>query len=108
MTSTSLTSERWQHDTYPAVARQAHNDYASIFFPDESGFLADSSRGRTSAPHCETPVVGRAGDQQSVSETSALNPKVAFWFSTYEVGLSGELVVTLLTKLMFNRATPFI
>ncbi len=38
-----------------------------------------------------------------MSAASAVNAKGAFWFATYEGGLSGELFVTLLKKLMFNR-----
>ena len=95
--------ERWQHDTYPAIARQARKENAEIFFWDESGFRADSVHGRTWAPCGETPIVGRPGERQSMSAASAVNSKGAFWFATYEGGLSGELFVTLLKKLMFNR-----
>ena len=95
--------ERWQHDIYPAIARQAHKENADIFFWDESGFRADSVHGRTWAPCGETPVVKRPGERQSMSAASAVNSKGAFWFATYEGGLSGELFVTLLKKLMFNR-----
>jgi transposase len=95
--------ERWQHDTYPAIARQARKENADIFFWDESGFRADSVHGRTWAPCGETPVVERPGERQSMSAASAVNSKGAFWFATYEGGLSGELFVTLLRKLMFNR-----
>ena len=38
-----------------------------------------------------------------MSAASAVNAKGAFWFSTYEGGLSGELFVTVLGKLTFNR-----
>jgi len=95
--------ERWQHDTYPAIARQARKENAEIFFWDESGFRADSVHGRTWAPCGETPVVERPGQRQSMSAASAVNAKGAFWFATYEGGLNGELFVTLLKKLMFNR-----
>jgi transposase len=95
--------ERWQHDTYPAIARQAREENADIFFWDESGFRADSVHGRTWAQRGETPVVERPGQRQSMSAASAVNSKGAFWFATYEGGLSGELFVTLLRKLMFNR-----
>jgi transposase len=95
--------ERWQHDTYPAIARQARKENADIFFWDESGFRADSVHGRTWAPCGETPVVERPGERQSMSAASAVNSKGAFWFATYEGGLSGELFVTLLRKLMSNR-----
>jgi transposase len=95
--------ERWQRDTYPAIVRQAREESADIFFWDESGFRADSVHGRTWAQRGETPVVERPGQRQSMSAASAVNSKGAFWFATYEGGLSGELFVTLLRKLMFNR-----
>lgn len=95
--------ERWQHDRYPAIARQARDENADIFFWDESGFRADSVHGRTWAKRGETPVVERPGERQSMSAASAVNSKGAFWFATYEGALSGELFVTLLRKLMFNR-----
>lgn len=95
--------DRWQHETYPAIARQAREQKADIFFWDESGFRADSVHGKTWAPRGETPVVERPGQRQSMSAASAVNSKGAFWFATYEGGLSGELFVTLLKKLMFNR-----
>jgi hypothetical protein len=38
-----------------------------------------------------------------MSAASAVNSKGAFWFATYEGGLSAEWFVTLLSKLMFNR-----
>lgn len=95
--------DRWRHDTYPAIARHAREQKADIFFWDESGFRADSVHGKTWAPRGETPVVERPGQRQSMSAASAVNSKGAFWFATYEGGLSGELIVTLLKKLMFNR-----
>ncbi|WP_206001735.1 IS630 family transposase [Paraburkholderia aromaticivorans] len=98
--------ERWQRDTYPAIVRQAREESADIFFWDESGFRADSVHGRTWAQRGETPVVERPGQRQSMSAASAVNSKGAFWFATYEGGLSGELFVTLLRKLMFNRKKP--
>ena len=95
--------ERWQRDTCPAIVRQARQENADIFFWDESGFRADSVHGKTWAQRGETPVVERPGQRQSISAASAVNAKGAFWFATYEGGLSGELFVTLLRKLMFNR-----
>jgi transposase len=95
--------ERWQRDTYPSIARRARQEDADIFFWDESGFRADSVHGKTWALRGETPVVHRPGERQSISAASAVNSKGAFWFATYEGGLSGELFVTLLKRLMFNR-----
>lgn len=98
--------ERWKHETYPAIVRQAREENAEIFFWDESGFRADSVQGRTWAKRGETPVVERPGQRQGMSAASAVNAKGAFWFATYDGGLNGELFVTLLKKLMFKRRKP--
>ena len=95
--------ERWQHNTYPAIAAQARRESAEIFFWDESGFRADSVHGKTWAQRGETPVVERPGQRQSMSAASAVNSKGAFWFATYEGALSGEMFEVLLKKLMFHR-----
>lgn len=34
--------EKWQRETFPAIARQAKAEDAEIFFWDESGFRADT------------------------------------------------------------------
>lgn len=39
--------ERWQRETYPAIARQAKAQGADICFWDESGFRADTVDGKT-------------------------------------------------------------
>ncbi|WP_414695015.1 IS630 family transposase [Paraburkholderia sp.] len=95
--------ERWQRETYPAIVTRAREENADIFFWDESGFRADSVHGKTWAPRGETPVVERPGQRQGMSAASAVNSKGAFWFATYEGGLTGELFVALLRKLMFKR-----
>ena len=43
------------------------------------------------------------GQRQSMSAASAIDSKKAFWFATYEGGLSGELFVKLLSKPMSSR-----
>jgi transposase len=67
--------ERWQRETFPAIAKQASRDDADIFFWAESGFRADSVHGKTWAQRGETPVVERPGQRQSVSAASAVNSR---------------------------------
>jgi transposase len=98
--------ERWKTDTVPAVAAQAKEIGADIFFWDESGFRADSVHGKTWGLKGQTPVVERPGQRQSISAASAVNAKGAFWFATYQGGLTGELFVELLGKLMYRRKKP--
>lgn len=98
--------ERWVSETYPAIARKARRTKAEIFFWDESGFRADAVHGKTWAAKGHTPVVHRPGQRQSISAASAVNSKGAFWFETYEGGLTGELFVTLLKNMMSERDRP--
>lgn len=98
--------ERWVSETYPAIARKAKRTKAEIFFWDESGFRADAVHGKTWAARGHTPVVHRPGQRQSISAASAVNSKGAFWFETYEGGLTGELFVTLLKNMMSERDRP--
>ena len=98
--------ERWQRETYPAIARQAKADGGDVFFWDESGFRADAVHGRTWGVRGQTPVVERPGQRQSISAASAVNAKGGFWYCTYEGGLTAELFVSLLRKMMRHRPKP--
>jgi transposase len=98
--------ERWRHETYPTVARQAKADGGEMFFWDESGFRADAVHGRTWGVRGQTPVVERPGQRQSISAASAVNAKGGFWYCTYEGGLTAELFVSLLGMMMRRRTKP--
>jgi transposase len=98
--------ERWQRETFPALAKKARKQGAEVFFWDESGFRADAVHGKTWGKCGETPVIHRPGQRQSISAASAVNSKGAFWFATYKGALNGELFVELLKKLMHRRKKP--
>lgn len=98
--------ERWQRETFPAIARQARAQGAAVFFWDESGFRADTVHGKTWGVRGQTPVVHRPGQRQSISAASAVNANGAFWFCTYTGALKAELFVVLLRKLMRGRRKP--
>ena len=95
--------KKWQHETYPAIAKQARAEGADILFWDESGFRADTVHGKTWGLRGQTPVVQRPGQRQSMSAASAVNANGAFWFCTYDGALNGELFVELLQKMMKYR-----
>jgi transposase len=98
--------ERWQKEIYPEIARAAKAEKAEIYFWDESGFRADGVQGKTWGAKGQTPVVKVPGQRQGISAASAVNAKGAFWFDTYKGGLTGELFVDLLKKMMKGRKKP--
>jgi transposase len=98
--------ERWQRETYPALARRAKAEGADILFWDESGFRADTVHGKTWGVRGQTPVVQRPGQRQSFSAASAVNANGAFWFCTYDGALNAELFIVLLQQLIKYRRKP--
>lgn len=54
----------------------------------------------------QTPVVVRPGQRQSISAASAVNAKGGFWYCPYQGGLTAELFVRLLRKMMRHRVKP--
>ena len=94
---------QWKDQTFPAIAAQAKQEGADIYFWDESGFRADSVYGKTWAVKGQTPVVQVPGQRQSISAASAVNSKGGFWFATYQGAMNGEVFVQLLKKMMHRR-----
>jgi transposase len=62
--------------------------------------------GKTWGKKGETPVVERAGQRQSISAASAVNARGGFWYCTYQGGLTAELFVKLLRRMMRHRTKP--
>jgi transposase len=98
--------ERWQRESFPAIARQARAQDGEVFFWDESGFRADTVHGRTWGLKGHTPVVERPGQRQSISAASAVNARGGFWFCTYAGALNADLFVDLLRQMMKGRRKP--
>jgi transposase len=98
--------ERWQRETYPAIAQEARETQADVYFWDESGFRADALQGKTWGVKGQTPVVQVPGQRQSISAAFAVSAKGEFWFSTYAGGLTGEMFLGFLKQLMRRRKKP--
>jgi transposase len=98
--------EKWQRESFPAIARQAKASGGEVYFWDESGFRADTVHGKTWGKKGQTPVVERPGQRQSISAASAVNRRGAFWYCTYQGGLNANLFVTLLRQMMRHRSKP--
>jgi len=98
--------EAWQRERYPAIAQQAKVSGGEVYFWDESGFRADAVHGRTWGKKGRTPIVERPGQRQKVSAASAVNAKGAFWYCTYDGGLTADLLLSLLHKMMRHRPRP--
>jgi transposase len=98
--------ERWQRESYPAIAKAAKRAGAEIAFWDETGFRADVVQGSTWGAKGHTPVVAVPGKRQSVSAASAVNAKGGFWFTTFSGAMRAPRFVAMLQKLLRHRKKP--
>jgi transposase len=96
----------WKIEVYPKLAARAKRRGGDIYFWDESGFSANAVRGRTWGRKGQTPVIAVPGKRQSVSAASAVNAKGAFWFATYQGGMTADLFVGMLKLLTRRRRKP--
>ena len=71
--------DRWQRETYSALARHAKRTKAEISFWDASGFRAEAVHGKTWGARAHPPVVQVPGQRQGLSAASALSSTSAFW-----------------------------
>jgi hypothetical protein len=67
-------------------------------------FALNHGRWRSTAP--PTSGLPLSSEQKSISAASAVSAKGAFWFTTYQGSLTGELFVELLKKMMRRRKKP--
>ena len=102
----SEASDRWQRETYPALARHAKRTKAEISFWDESGVRADAVHDTTWGARAHTPVVQVPGPRQSLSAASAVSANGAFWFAPYAGALTGPLFVDVLRRMLRGRRKP--
>ncbi|MDR0379600.1 MAG: IS630 family transposase [Candidatus Accumulibacter sp.] len=91
--------ERWRQQSYPLIARQAHEKNAEICFWDESELLSDTAKGAKNQAH----PTQDSGSEQNLHAARAVSAKGAFWVATCTGELTGALFVELLEKLMRHR-----
>ena len=63
---------RWLRDEYPAIARQAKREGATIYWGDEMGLRSDHVSGTSYAPAGRTPIVRATGQRFGCNMISAI------------------------------------
>jgi transposase len=99
-------TEAWKRDTYPSIAARIKRRVPKSISGMNPVFAPMWCRARLGASRGRTPIVAVPGIRQSVSAASAVNAKGAFWFATYQSGMSAELFVIMLGQLIRHRKKP--
>jgi transposase len=98
--------EAYLKKEYPKIRKRAKARKALIFFADESSIRSDYHAGTTWAPKGETPIVKTTGARFKVNMISAISAKGELRFMITEKGLSADLFIEFLKRLIEGIPSP--
>lgn len=91
---------------YPRILKRAKAKGARIFFGDESSIRSDYHSGTTWAPRGETPIVKTTGARFRINMISAISAKGELRFMLTERGLTADLFIDFLKRLVSGADHP--
>lgn len=92
--------ETYLKEEYPKIRKRAKARKARVFFADESSIRSDYHSGTTWAPKGETPIVKTTGARFKINMLSAISAKGELRFMLTEKGLSADLFIEFLKRLI--------
>jgi hypothetical protein len=98
--------QKWIQEEYPAIAKEAKQLAAEIWFGDESGLRSDYHAGTTWARKGQTPVVSSTGARYRLNMLSAVNRRGRMRFMIEKKGLNADVVCQFLRRLMVGSTRP--
>jgi transposase len=98
--------EAYLKDEYPKIRKRAKAKGARIFFADEASIRSDYHSGTTWAPKGQTPIVRTTGARFRINMLSAISAKGELRFMLTEKGLTADLFIEFLKRLMTGTDQP--
>ena len=95
---------RWLRQEYPAVARQAKQDKAAIYWGDEMGLRSDHIAGTSYALRGHTPLVRATGQRFGCNMISAITNRGHLAFMVFHGTFDGRLFVEFMQRLLKQAA----
>jgi transposase len=90
----------WLERDYPAIAKRAKAERATIYRGDETGISNQDQTGRSYAPRGKTPVVARTAKRITQSLIAAVSNRGLMRFMLYEGALDVERFLAFLRRLV--------
>ena len=91
---------RWLHEEYPAIAKKAKDQGATIFWVDEVGATNQVNAQRGYAPKGETPELRKSGRKFRINMISAVTNKGELRFMCYAATMTQSKFILFLSKLL--------
>lgn len=98
--------EAYLKEEYPKIKKRAKARGARIFFGDEASIRSDYHSGTTWAPKGETPVIRTTGARFKINMLSAISARGELRFMLTEKGLTADLFIEFLKRLMKGADGP--
>lgn len=91
---------QWLSKEYPAIARQARRDGATIYWGDEMGLRSDHVAGTSYAPLGQTPVIRATGQRFGCNMISAITNRGGLSFMVFQGKFTAPVFVAFLQRLL--------
>ena len=91
---------KWLSEEYPAIARQARRDRATIYWGDEMGLRSDHVAGTSYAPLGQTPVIRATGQRFGCNMISAITNRGGLSFMVFEGKFKSPVFVAFMQRLL--------
>jgi transposase len=91
---------KWLSEEYPAIARQARHDGATIYWGDEMGLRSDHVAGTSYAPLGQTPVIRATGQRFGCNMISAITNRGGLSFMVFQGKFTSPVFVAFMQRLL--------
>jgi transposase len=90
----------WLSEEYPAIARQARRDGATIYWGDAMGLRSDHVAGTSDAPLGQTPVIRATGQRFGCNMISAITNRGGLSFMVFQGKFTSPVFVAFMQRLL--------
>jgi len=90
----------WLSEEYPAIARQARRDGATIYWGDEMGLRSDHVAGTSDAPLGQTPVIRATGQRFGCNMISVITNRGGLSFMVFQGKFTSPVFVAFMQRLL--------
>lgn len=95
--------ERWKHEEYPAIVKQAKAENAEIHWADQLGARSDHQAGRSYGRRGRTPVIPGTGQRFRANLMSSITNRGHLCFLVFDGSFNAELFIRFCRRLLRQR-----
>jgi transposase len=92
--------QKWLKETYPAIAKRAHQEKAEIHWGDEAGFRSDHQTGTSYSPRGKTPVIEVTAKRFRTNMISTISNKGTLRFMVFDENFTVDVLLAFLERLI--------